>query len=201
MEPYLLQIVMVTNFSVTDLIIDQFIRENLYVVPRVTVSTFSSEKYIEKLQSVFFLHLLMKFQSNAQRKSYDDFPQVACLECNSGVCKKTNFLKSYLCKYSAKSSEIQTRSSTRFLLKWVFFVTSETSQKTSYSENSMMTCLQQRNPRIQSSDTKCYETSSRKDRSTPSNSASSRGKPPLHYINEQFLDDTNEKTSFLDIRV
>ena len=34
----------------------------------------------------------------------------------------------------------------------------------SYSENAMMTCLEQRNPRIQSSDTKCYETSSRKDR-------------------------------------
>ena len=51
-----------------------------------------------------------------------------------------------------------------------FFSTSETSQKKSYSENSMMTCLEQRNPRIQSSDTKFYETSSRKDRkdrSTP----------------------------------
>ena len=56
-----------------------------------------------------------------------------------------------------------------------------------YSENATMTCLEQRNPRIQSSDTKCYETSSRKDkkyRSMPSNSASLRGKPPLHYINE-----------------
>ena len=51
-----------------------------------------------------------------------------------------------------------------------FFLTSETSQKKSYSENATMTCLEQRNPRIQSSDTKCYETSSRKDRkdiSTP----------------------------------
>jgi len=27
------------------------------------------------------------------------------------------------------------------------------------------------------------------------------GKPPLHYINEQFLDDTNDKTSFLCIGV
>ena len=36
--------------------------------------------------------------------------------------------------------------------------------KKSYSENATMTCLEQRNPRIQSSDTKCYETSSRKDR-------------------------------------
>ena len=36
---------------------------------------------------------------------------------------------------------------------------------------------------------------------TPYNSASSRGKPPLHYINEQFLDDSNDKTSFLDVGV
>ena len=50
----------------------------------------------------------------------------------------------------------------------------------------------------------CYETSSRKDRkdrSMPYNSASSRGQPPLHYINEQFLDDSNEKTSSLYIGV
>ena len=85
-----------------------------------------------------------------------------------------------------------------------FFLASETSQKKNYSENSTMTYLEQRNPRIQSSDTKCYETCSqkdRKDRSMPYNSTSSRGKPPLHYINEQFLDDTNDKTSFLYIGV
>jgi len=43
-------------------------------------------------------------------------------------------------------------------------------EKKNYSENSMMTCLEQQNPRIQSSDTKCHKTSSqkdRKDRSTP----------------------------------
>ena len=38
-----------------------------------------------------------------------------------------------------------------------FFATSETSRKKSYSENATMTCLEQRNPRIQSSDTKCYD--------------------------------------------
>ena len=27
------------------------------------------------------------------------------------------------------------------------------------------------------------------------------GQPPLHYINEQFLDDSNDKTSFLYIGV
>jgi len=121
----------------------------------------------KKLQSVLSLYLLTKFQSDLQRESYDDFPQVTCLECNSGVCKRTNFLRSYFSKYSAKRSEIRIRGSVRFLLKWFFFATFETSQNKSYSENSMMTCLEQRNPRIQSSDTKCYETSLRKDRSTP----------------------------------
>ena len=67
-----------------------------------------------------------------------------------------------------------------------------------------MACLEQGNPRIQSPHTKCYETSSRKDRkdrSMPYNSASSRGKPRLHYINEKSLDDSNDKTSFLYIGV
>jgi len=53
-------------------------------------------------------------------------------------------------------------------------------------------------------DRRCYETNSRKyrkDRSMPLNSASSRGQPPLHYINEQFLDDTNDNTSFVYIGV
>ena len=36
-----------------------------------------------------------------------------------------------------------------------FFVASETLQKKSYSKNATMTCLEQRNPRIQCCDTKC----------------------------------------------
>jgi len=35
----------------------------------------------------------------------------------------------------------------------------------------------------------------------PSKLASSRGKPPLHYTNEQLLDDINDKTFFLYIGV
>jgi len=76
----------------------------------------------KKLQFILFLYLLMKFQSDAQKESYDDFPQVTYLECNSGVCKKTNFLRSYLCKYSTKSSEIRTRDSARCLLRWFFLI-------------------------------------------------------------------------------
>ena len=71
----------------------------------------------------------MKFQSDAQKESYDDFPQVTCFECNSGVCKKANFLRSYLRQYRAKSSEIRTQHSAPILIKWGFCVNSETSQK------------------------------------------------------------------------
>ena len=50
-----------------------------------------------------------------------------------------------------------------------------------------------------------YATSSqnrRKNRSTTWEIASSRGKPPLHHINEQFLDEyTNDKTSLVYIGV
>ena len=67
-----------------------------------------------------------------------------------------------------------------------------------------MTYLKQRNPRIQSFDNNCYATNSqnrRKDRSTTSKLASLRGKTTLHYTNEQFLDYTNGKSSFLYIGV
>jgi len=46
---------------------------------------------------------------------------------------------------------------------------------------------------------KCYATSSQIDRSATQKLLCSRGKPPLHYINEQLLDDSNVKTSFLYI--
>jgi len=45
-----------------------------------------------------------------------------------------------------------------------FFFAFGTSQFFFYSENATMTCFEQRNPRIQSFDTKCYETNSQKDR-------------------------------------
>jgi len=40
-----------------------------------------------------------------------------------------------------------------------------------------------------------------RDRSMTWNVASSRGKPPLHYINEQFFNDINDKISFVYIEV
>ena len=42
----------------------------------------------KKLRPVLFLYIFTKFQSYAHRESYDDFPQVTCFECNSGVCKR-----------------------------------------------------------------------------------------------------------------
>ena len=67
-----------------------------------------------------------------------------------------------------------------------------------------MTYLEQRNPRIQSSDTKCYETNSknrRKERLMPYKIATLRGTTPINYINEQFLDDTNDQNLLLYIGV
>ena len=74
------------------------------------------------------------------------------------------FAKTPTCKYSAKSSEIWIQSSELFRPKLVLVLASEMSQKFFYSENGTMTYLEQQNPRIQSSDTKCYEASSQKDR-------------------------------------
>jgi len=59
-----------------------------------------------------------------------------------------------------KISEIWTRGLKQFQPKWVFFVAYETSQEKGYCTNYMMTCLEQRNPRIEIFDTKFYETSS-----------------------------------------
>jgi len=146
----------------------------------------------------------MKFQSDAQRTSYDDFPQVTCLECNSGVCKNTNFLRSYLCKYSAKSSKSRTWVEGRCLLKWVFFRLLKRCRKNVivkiprwpvWSSETLESKALIRNVM------KPAQEKNRKDRSAPYNSASSRVQPPLHYINEKFLDDSNDKTSFLYIGV
>ena len=54
------------------------------------------------------------------------------------------------------------------------------------------------------SPTLCYATNSQnriKYRSTTSKLAYLRGQPPLHYTNEQFLNDSNDKTFFLYIGV
>ena len=86
------------------------------------------KKIQRKLQYVLFLWLLMKFQSDAQRESYNDFSKVTCLECNLRVCKNPSFLRSYLRKYIETRFEIWTGGSKRFPLKWVFLAY-ETSQK------------------------------------------------------------------------
>ena len=83
----------------------------------------------------------MKFQSDAYRDSYDNFPKVTCLGCNSRVCKNPNFLRSYIRKYSETSCEVWAWASPKLRLKWVLILESEPSQKNNYRENSTLTCL------------------------------------------------------------
>lgn len=80
-----------------------------------------------KAHSMLFLYILTKFQSDAQRERYDDFPKVTYLERNLGVCKNPNFFILYLQTYSDTRSEIQTLASPRFRLKWVLISESKTS--------------------------------------------------------------------------
>ena len=110
-------------------------------MPRITVLTFEPETIHRKVQSVLFLYLLTQFQSDAQRESYDDFPQVTCLGCNSRACKSSKCLGLYLRKYSETRSEIQAQASSRFQRKWVLISESEPSYKKNYRENSTMTCF------------------------------------------------------------
>ena len=81
----------------------------------------------KKTKVYLFLHLFTKCQSYAQRESYDDFPQVACLRCNSGAYKNPTFLGSYLQNYSDTRFEMCTRGSSRFWLKWALISSFETS--------------------------------------------------------------------------
>ena len=139
-------------------------------MPRVTVWTFGSKQYIQETVVCPLSVPSYKISIRCSERKLWRFPQVTCFECNLGFCKRTNFLSSYLQKYSTKSSKIPTWDSVPCIIKWVFFFCFWNITEKSYSENSTMTCLDKRNPRIQSSDTKCYETSSRKDRkyrSTP----------------------------------
>jgi len=55
--------------------------------------------------------------------------------------KKPNFLLSYLQQYSERRSQIWSRGSLRFQIKWVLILASKALQKKCYRENSMMTCL------------------------------------------------------------
>ena len=156
--------------SHNDLIMDWFSRKNLYDLPRVTVSSFVSEIDSQKttvhvLATNFYGtpirfperellnfshdHLFeMKFRS--LKKHY--LPQIISPKLLR--TKLWNFLKNFL-RISALHPK-------HFSL-WYFV-------EKIYSENSTMTCLEQRNPKIQSFDTKCCETSSknrRKKISTP----------------------------------
>ena len=82
-----------------------------------------------KLKHILFLKLLTKFQFDAQRESYDDFPKVTYLGCNSGVCRNPNYLELYHQKYSEPRSEIWARDSPKLSLTWVLISNFETLYK------------------------------------------------------------------------
>ena len=62
-----------------DLIIKIFNRENLYDMPRVTISTLGSETDTQQTTIGLLLSLFTKFESDAPRESYDNFPKVSSL--------------------------------------------------------------------------------------------------------------------------
>ena len=98
------------------------------------------------------------------------FPKSPILNLIQESAKRPTFSDHISANIAQKALKFGPKLQRNFLSNGFFFATSETSQKKIYSENATMTCLEQQNPTIQSSDTKCYETSSRKDRkdkSTP----------------------------------
>lgn len=117
------------SISHDDLIIDWFSRDKLYKVPCFIVATFGPKNDTQQLQSVVVMRLFTKFESNPQRESYVNFPNVTYLTWNSGACKNPNFLRTYLRKYRELRSEILSQGSSRFQLKWVLILASKASQK------------------------------------------------------------------------
>jgi len=95
-----------------------------------------------KLQFIIFMYLLMKFQSDAQRECYDDFPKVIYLGCNVGDYENPNILGSSIRKYRTKWSEIRSQGSSGFSIKWVLILCSEMSYEKSYRENSVIASLE-----------------------------------------------------------
>ena len=137
----------------------------------VTVSTFDSKKYIkENYSPSSFCNFLRNFNPMLRKKVMTIFPRSPVLSVIQESAKRPNSADHISANITRKDLKLRPKVQSQFFSNGFFFSTSETSQKRSYSENATMTCLEQRNPRIQSSDTKCYETSSRKDRkdrSTP----------------------------------
>jgi len=160
--------------------------------------------YIRNYSPSSFCTFLQNFNLILKEKFMTIFPKSPVWNIIQESAKKSTSSDHISANIARKALKFGPKVQCNFFSNGFFFRFWNIAKKKSYSENSMMTYLEQWNPRIQSSDTKCNETSSqrdRKERSTPQNSTSSRGQPPLHYTNEQFLNDTNEKSSFLYIGV
>ena len=141
-------------------------------MPRVTISTFGSEKYIQTNYSPSSLcTFLRNFNPILREKVMTIFPRSPVWNVIQESAKRPTSADHISANIVRKALKFGPGIQRDFFSNvCVFFLASEMSQKKCYSKNSTMTYLEQRNPRIQSSDTKCYETSSRKDRkdrSTP----------------------------------
>lgn len=158
------------QISHDDLSIDWFSRVNFHDVPRVTVLTLSSENDTKKNYSPSsFCNFIWKFNLMLRAKVMIIFPRSPIWNVIQGSAK-TLTSSDYIFKNIARQTLKFRPEIKRDFVSNGFFLASEMSQKKSYRENSTMTYLEQRNPRIQSFDTKCYETNSqkyRRYRSTP----------------------------------
>ena len=135
----------------------------MYDVPRVTVSTFDSEKYInENYSPSSFCTFLRNFNPIPREKVMTIFPRSPVLSVIQESAKRPTSSDHIFENIARKALKFGPNVQRQFFSNGFFLRLLKRHRKKSYSENATMTCLEQRNPRIQSSDTKCYETSSKK---------------------------------------
>ena len=143
----------------------------MYDVPRVTVSAFDSEKYInENYSPSSFCNFLRNFNPMLRKKVMTIFPRSPVLSVIQESAKRRTSSDHISENIPQNALKFGPKVQNNFGSNGFCFYLLKHRIKKSYSEHSTMTCLEQRNPRIQSFNTKCYETSSRKDRkdrSTP----------------------------------
>ena len=114
-----------------------------------------------------FCNFLRNFNLMLREKVMTIFPRSPILNIIQESGKRPNSSDHISANIARKKLKFGPKVQRDFFSNGFFLRLLKRHRKKSYSENSTMTYLEQRNPRIQNSDTKCYETSSRKDRSTP----------------------------------
>ena len=117
-----------------------------------------------------FCAFLQNFNPIPREKVMTIFPKSPVLNVIQESAKRQTFSDHISINIVQKDLNFGSKVQRDFFSNGFFLQLLKRHRKKICSENSTMTCLEQRNPRIQSSDTKCYEASSRKDRkdrSTP----------------------------------